>query len=146
MLLFIGVVVLFYRVDDLKKRIGIEKPDSEIGKKIDDAMGISRIHQVDRAKSIGVKSEFRNLKTAFMMYYTTYGEYPESLDELIDKNLIGPGIKEDFWRQGYRTEFKGSDLIITSPGPDRIKNTADDITERIPLTGAGPPGAAPTPR
>ena len=51
--------------------------------------------------------------------------------------MMGHDALTDFWRQGYRTDIDGTDLVLTSPGPDRIKNTKDDITTRISLIGGG---------
>ena len=139
-LVFLFFVILFFKQEAVKKKTEIEKPDSKIGKKVDDALGFGQIQYVNRAKRVGTEGEFTALKTAFVMYYTTYGEYPKSLEELVDKRMIGRDALTDFWQQGYRTEIDGTDLVLTSPGEDRIKNTKDDVVTRISLTGGGSDG------
>ena len=136
-LVFLFFVVLFFKQETIKKKVEIDKPDSKVGKKIDEAMGLGQLQHLDRAKKVGAQGEFNTIKTAFVMYYTTYGEYPKSLEELVDKRMMGRDALTDFWRQGYRTEIEGTDLVLTSPGPDRIKNTKDDIATRISLIGGG---------
>ena len=136
-LVFVVALVAFFKQESIKDQVGIEDPDSELGNKIDDALGINRAHQVDRAKDVATKAEFENIRKAVVMYYTVYNEYPKSLEELVSKNMIDQNALRDYWQQGYRTEVKGTDLIITSPGRDRIKNTKDDISTQISLLQAG---------
>lgn len=136
-ILFAVAVFAFYKQDEIKQRIGIEKPDSELGKKVDEAMGLNRVQHLDRARRVGTEAEFSSIRTAFVMYYTLYGEHPRSLEDLISKGMIDRNAMNDFWRQGYRTTLEGTELVLTSPGPDRIMNTQDDIVTRIPLMEGG---------
>jgi len=136
-LVFVFFLVLFFKQEAIKKKTEIENPDSKIGKKIDESMGLEQIRHVNRAKAVGAQGEFNTIKTAFVMYFTTYGEYPKSLEDLVEKRMLGRDALTDFWQQGYRTEIDGTDLVLTSPGADRIKNTKDDITTRISLIGGG---------
>ena len=137
LLVFLVAFVAFLTQEQIKDKIGIEKPDSEVGKKIDEALGLEQIRYVDRAKNVGTQTEFNTIKTGFVMYYTSYGEYPRSLEDLVAKGYIPREALSDFWQQGYRTELQGSDLVLTSPGPDRMKNTRDDIETRISLMAGG---------
>lgn len=139
-LFFFIILLAFFKQEKIEDEVGIEKPDSKVGKKIDEAMGLEQIHQLDRAKKVGAEAEFNSIRTAFAMYYTTYGTFPKSLEELVNSRYIDRGALSDFWQQGYRTEIDGADLVLTSPGPDRIKNTKDDVSTRIPLM----PGSAGT--
>lgn len=135
LLAFIFFVILFFKQEAIKKKTEIDKPDSKIGTKIDEAMGLEQLRHLERAKTVGTQAEFNSIKTAFVLYYSTYGEYPTSLEDLVDKRMIGRDALSDFWRQGYRTELDGTDLVLTSPGTDRVKNTNDDIETRISLIG-----------
>jgi len=136
-LIFLVFVIAFFKQEEIKDEVGIEDPDSKVGKKIDDAMGINRLQHLNRAKKIGTEAEFANIKTAFVMYYTAYNEFPKSLEDLVDKRMIDQGALKDFYQQYYRTEIDGTDLVMTSPGQDRIKNTKDDVITRIPLMDGG---------
>jgi len=135
LLVFVFILVVFFKQETIKEKVEIDKPDSKVGKKIDEAMGLEQIKHLDRAKVVGTQAEFNSIKTAFVMFYATYGEYPKSLEELVDKRMIGRDALSDFWQQGYRTELEGTDLVLTSPGRDRIKNTKDDVETRISLIG-----------
>jgi len=131
--IFIFAAIAIFKQDTIKEKTGVNDPDSRINKAIGDSLGLNRIKYVDRAKNVGTKVEFHGIKTAFVMYYTMYNEYPKKLEDLVEKRYLGQDALSDFWKQGYRTDLDGKDLILTSPGPDRIKNTKDDINERIPL-------------
>jgi hypothetical protein len=132
-----AALMAFFMQDRIIKEIGIEDPNSNIGKKIDEAIGTNRIQHVNRAKNVGTEPEFANIRTAFVLYYSTYNEYPKSLQELVGRGMIDQGALRDYWQQGYRTEIDGTDLVLTSPGPDRIKNTKDDLSTRISLVAGG---------
>ncbi len=132
-----AALMAFFMQDRIIKEIGIEDPNSNIGKKIDEAIVTSRIQHVNRAKNVGTEAEFANIRTAFVLYYSTYNEYPKSLQELVGRGMIDQGALRDYWQQGYRTEIDGTDLVLTSPGPDRIKNTKDDLSTRISLVAGG---------
>jgi hypothetical protein len=61
------------------------------------------------------------------MYYSTYNEYPKSLQELVGRGMIDQGALRDYWQLGCRTEIEGTDLGLPRPGPDRFMNTKDTM-------------------
>lgn len=131
--IFIAVVAIFYFQETVQEKVDIHNPESDVGKAVDDSLGLNRVRYLDRAKEVGTRAEFSNIKTAIVMYYTSQGRFPENLEQLVEKGYISQGVLTDFYQQYYRTEIQGNELVITSAGKDRVKNTQDDIVERIPL-------------
>lgn len=120
-------------------KVGVAKTNRELAKAdrqsddLEDAMGGGQVRVLTRAKSVASEAEIASIRTAFAQYYLTFNRFPTSIDEMIEKKLLDRNALADPWFQEYRYELQETKLIITSPGPDRIKNTGDDVHKEIPL-------------
>lgn len=120
-------------------KAGVAKTHRELAKAdrksddISDALGAGQVAVLQRAKNVASETELASIRSAFAQYYLTFNRFPESIDEMIDKKFLNRQALADPWFQEYRYELQETDLIITSPGQDRIKNTGDDIYMKVPL-------------
>ncbi|MFP4599039.1 MAG: type II secretion system protein GspG [Persicimonas sp.] len=70
-----------------------------------------------------------NIKQSLDMYYTRTDphEYPESLDQLVDRNIMKE-VPSDPWGQPYvYARASESEFVLFSAGPDGIAATDDDV-------------------
>lgn len=74
-----------------------------------------------------------NYAKAFQIYKLNRGKNPDSLKELVDTGYIQPGSEKDSFGQFYELVYEenGKTAVISSPGPDRVRGTSDDIVERF---------------
>lgn len=134
--LIFGVVLL--GVGYLVK-IGVERTSRDLARAdrvsddIDTLLGARHVEYLQRGKNAAVQMELVNVKSALIMFHMNKGRYPESIEELVNEGYIDRAALSDAWFQEYRYEIADNVLVVTSPGADRIKNTADDIREEISL-------------
>lgn len=100
---------------------------------VDTVLGAKYVQALNRAKSTASDAEIASIRTAFVQYYLTFNSYPETIEELIEKRFLDRNALSDPWFQEYRYELEGPQLTIVSPGPDRIRNTKDDVEQVIRL-------------
>ncbi len=96
---------------------------------------IGRAH-VERYLDIKEKSPEFNipaLKTAFSQFYLEQGRYPQSLAELERSNLVGPEATHDPFGQAYHLQYQAGQVVLTSPGKDKLAGTEDDTRLTFPL-------------
>ncbi len=81
-----------------------------------------------------ITSDAQDLGEVLLQYHEETGEYPlaDILNELRNKRIVGEGELLDPWGREYEATFsvqrRWASLNLRSSGPDRILNTADDLT------------------
>ena len=74
------------------------------------------------------KDNFENIMLALELYKNEFGEYPNTLDELLQrKGITERSIIEDAWGRKYYYEKLKDSYKIFSLGPDGKPFTNDDI-------------------
>jgi hypothetical protein len=53
------------------------------------------------------------------------------LKELVDTGYLPGANRYDPFGQEYELVYEGRDAIISSPGPDRVRGTPDDLVNRF---------------
>jgi hypothetical protein len=77
------------------------------------------------------RSGLKNMKIALELYRNEFGEYPETLDELLmRKGITERSIIEDAWGNTYHYVKKGDTYDLFSNGRDGKPFTSDDIHPR----------------
>lgn len=121
--------ILIASMDRIKKALGLERPDSEVGRAIDEH--IPQIQAVrtyeDRVKPGLQLAQMKRIKDAFALYYVHNNKLPESLEELAAGGGIDRGAFTDVWGQQLLLLPAENEVYLLSAGQDRIRNTADDI-------------------
>jgi general secretion pathway protein G len=98
-------------------------------------VGIKTIGQADKAKRQAAWTQAATLKTAIGQFEMEVGRLPRNLEELVvegDKNWPGPfldvgEVPKDPWGSEFQMQVRGKQLRITSPGPDGLIGTDDDL-------------------
>jgi len=84
-----------------------------------------------------VTATYRSIVTieqAIQVHEIVTGEYPKSIEDLtkpvgtFDKGILKQGALNDGWGTPFQIKFNGDEVKIRSAGPDKIMETADDIT------------------
>ena len=91
----------------------------------------------DKAKVSAAKQTIAALSTGADLYQLDVGDFPRSLDELINdpgkKNWDGPYLKklkeipDDPWGQPYAYKVEGKGFSLVSAGKDGQVGTEDDV-------------------
>jgi hypothetical protein len=89
-----------------------------------------------RAEVMATHVSISALSTAVSMYQMDFGRLPPNLESLSDASnprgyVYMNGAARDSWgnRFRYHQEANGNGFVITSSGPDKIFDTADDIVK-----------------
>ena len=84
----------------------------------------------DRAKSDATKTSLKTVAGAMDLYKTTYNGYPNSIDRLVDHNMIT--TVTDGWDRPIDVMSpspEGFSYEVRSSGPDGAWDTPDDIVQ-----------------
>ena len=74
------------------------------------------------------RNSLKNVQIALELYRTEFGEYPETLDELLmRKGISERSIIEDAWGRTYHYAKIEDTYILFSTGRDGKPFTSDDI-------------------
>ena len=92
---------------------------------------------LDEAKIRMARMHLRTLQDVVSLYETKHGRLPESLDVLLAPDpLTGEAlVQPDFvdpWDSAFRVEVADGAARLTSAGPDRVLDTADDVVWPLP--------------
>ena len=86
----------------------------------------------DKAELVSVDAKVNTIKAAMESYYIDNSEYPELLEDLVPTYIRTREPIIDPWGQPFKLETDAEmNLILVSPGKDRIPETDDDIRRRI---------------
>jgi competence protein ComGC len=86
----------------------------------------------DKAEFVSLDAKVNTIKAAMEAYYIDNNEYPELLDDLIPTYIRTREPIIDPWGQPFKLETDDEmNLILVSPGKDRIPETDDDVRRRI---------------
>ena len=74
-------------------------------------------------------SEIQQISNTVDDFYSTYGKYPNSIDEIVKNNPIRNEWYKDSWGQPYhyKVSADGMSYTLISKGSDMSLNTDDDI-------------------
>ena len=89
------------------------------------------VGSLDRGKAGAAAIAVHDYKNAFVHYKLTKTTNPKSLKDLVNAGLIQPGMERDPFGQEYELKYEGNLAVISSPGADRVRGTADDIVQKI---------------
>ncbi|MFP4599038.1 MAG: type II secretion system protein GspG [Persicimonas sp.] len=92
-------------------------------------VGFYVVGALDDANQEEAKIQMGNIKQSLDMYYTRTDphQYPESLNELVDRNIMQE-VPKDPWGEDYVYRREGrSDFTLMSKGKDMSEGTEDDI-------------------
>ncbi|QDG50112.1 prepilin-type N-terminal cleavage/methylation domain-containing protein [Persicimonas caeni] len=96
-------------------------------------MGVVGFYVVGALEEANIKEakiQMGNLNQSLDMYYTRTDphEYPESLQKLVDRNIMQE-VPSDPWGEQYvyRRDSR-NEFTLMSKGPDMTEGTEDDIT------------------
>lgn len=92
------------------------------------------------AKSTATEAELRSIQSALEMYYIENDMYPgtdEGIELLVTEKYLDEGARKDGFIRYYNYEsqavadVENQDYLLSSSGPDGIKETEDDIEAPI---------------
>ena len=66
-------------------------------------------------------------RKAAEQYKSQNGSYPDSLDRLVEKQLVQPDVLKDQWGNTLVLRVSAGTLQLYSMGPDGIADNRDDI-------------------
>jgi hypothetical protein len=82
----------------------------------------------DNVNALITKDGLKNIQIALELYRREYGEYPDTLEELmLKKGITRKDIIEDAWGQKYYYVRLNDSYILFSMGKDKKPHTMDDI-------------------
>lgn len=91
-------------------------------------VGIAVIPQLQKAKIQQTKGAVQTVRSAVALYRATNNADCATMDQLIqDKAIDKSTATRDSWDQEFRIECDGTDINVTSAGPDKEYDTEDDI-------------------
>jgi len=133
----IAIAILMASMDWIKDRLGLEKPESEAGRLIDELIPqIEAVHQQRKAKrALQLSAHMNEIKKAYARFYIFNDRFPKDLKELVSSGEIDSGALKDLWGQRHWLLEDGREVYLVSPGPDRIYNTADDLAVSMKSPG-----------
>lgn len=122
------IIVLLASMDYIQKKFELDKPDSKVGRKIDEMIPqMDAVANYDRAKLKLQLIHMRGIKDAFVMYYIQDNRWPSSLQEMVSRQMVNRDAVTDLWQHAHRYLPLEREVYLVSGGPDRIVNTADDL-------------------
>lgn len=91
-------------------------------------VGIAVIPQLQKAKVQNTKGAVQTVRSAVALYMATNNADCATMDQLIqDKAIDKSTSTKDAWDLDFRIECDGTEVTVTSAGPDKEFETADDI-------------------
>jgi general secretion pathway protein G len=91
-------------------------------------VGIAVIPQLQKAKIQETEAGVEAVRTAVQLYIATNNAECATVDQLIeDKVLDKSKARTDAWDREFRIECDGTEVNVTSSGPDGQFDTEDDI-------------------
>jgi general secretion pathway protein G len=91
-------------------------------------VGIAVIPQLQKAKIQQTKGAVQTVRSAVALYRATNNADCATMDQLLqDKAIDKSTSTRDSWDQDFRIECDGTDINVTSAGPDKEFETEDDI-------------------
>jgi hypothetical protein len=84
--------------------------------------------QLERAKKQDTEAAVETVRAAVQLYIATNNAECATIDQLIeDKVLDRSKSTTDSWDRAFRIECDGTEISVTSAGPDGEFDTEDDI-------------------
>ena len=91
-------------------------------------VGIAVIPQLQRAKIQETETGVETVRSAVTLYIATNNAECATIDQLIEgKQLDKNKATKDAWDREFRIECDGTEVNVTSSGPDGQFDTEDDI-------------------
>ena len=91
-------------------------------------VGIAVIPQLQKAKIQQTKGAVQTVRSAVALYRATNNADCATMDQLLqDKAIDKSTSTKDSWDNDFRIECDGTDINVTSAGPDKEFETEDDI-------------------
>ncbi|HEX6245792.1 MAG TPA: prepilin-type N-terminal cleavage/methylation domain-containing protein [Polyangiales bacterium] len=91
-------------------------------------VGIAVIPQLQKAKIQQTKSAVQTVRSAVALYRATNNADCATMDQLLqDKAIDKSTSTRDSWDNDFRIECDGTDITVTSAGPDKEFETEDDV-------------------
>jgi general secretion pathway protein G len=91
-------------------------------------VGIAVIPQLQRAKIQETETGVETVRSAVTLYIATNNAECATIDQLIEnKQLDKNKATKDAWDRDFRIECDGTEINVTSSGPDGQFDTEDDI-------------------
>ena len=95
-------------------------------------VGIAVIPQLNKAKISQTESAVATVRSAVQLYMATNNatECP-TMQQLLDDKSIDKATKtKDSWESDFRIECEGTEVTVTSAGPDKEFETEDDLPKK----------------
>ena len=91
-------------------------------------VGIAVIPQLQKAKIKETESAVETVRSAVTLYVATNNAECATMDQLLEDKAIDKNRSTtDAWDNEFRIECDGTDINVTSAGPDGEFGTEDDI-------------------
>jgi general secretion pathway protein G len=91
-------------------------------------VGIAVIPQLQKAKVQNTKGAVQTVRSAVALYMATNNADCATMEQLLqDKAIDKSTSTRDAWDLDFRIECDGTEVTVTSAGPDKEFETADDI-------------------
>ena len=91
-------------------------------------VGIAVIPQLQKAKIQETEAGVEAVRTAVQLYIATNNAECATVDQLIEGKVLDKSkAKTDAWDRDFRIECDGTEVNVTSAGPDGQFDTEDDI-------------------
>jgi general secretion pathway protein G len=91
-------------------------------------VGIAVVPQLQKAKIKQADSGVQTVRTAVQLYIATNNAECATMEQLIeDKAIDKAKATNDPWDHAYKIECEGTEITVTSAGPDGEFETEDDI-------------------
>jgi hypothetical protein len=140
-IVFVGalctVCLLFVFMDEIKNFFGVEKAGEH---PLDKILLFGDLMQDywDSKETLQLYA-MRQIKVAFVQFYTSYDKVPESLEELVETKTVARSILRDVWDHEHKYIMHHQEVYLISSGADRIFNTDDDIYGTMMAPDLQPP-------
>jgi general secretion pathway protein G len=91
-------------------------------------VGIAVIPQLQKAKVQNTKGAVQTVRSAVALYMATNNADCATMEQLLqDKAIDKSTSTRDAWDMDFRIECDGTEVTVTSAGPDKEFETADDV-------------------
>ena len=93
------------------------------------AVGVAVLPQFQKANLRQAATDGQSMRSAVQLYYMDNNECPQSGTALQEEGYLdGSKRAVDPWNNEYRIECQGTEILVTSAGPDEQFDTEDDIS------------------
>jgi len=91
-------------------------------------VSIAVIPQLNKAKIKNAKAAVQTVRSAVGVYMATNNAECATVQQLIDDKVIDKSTSsKDPWEHEFKIECDGTEITVTSAGPDGEFGTADDV-------------------